>query len=229
MKLPVVYVDNHVLVVDKPAGMLSQEDRTKDEDVLSIAKQWVKIEYEKPGAVYLGLVHRLDRPASGLMVLARTSKAAARLSEQFKNRTVTKTYLALVEGAPVKGDVYEDWLQKWDETVRVVEADKKGAKKAKLTILDVRKIGNYSLVRIELATGRAHQIRVQLAARKFPIVGDFRYGSRTHHPGKNLALHAGRLKIEHPTKKETMVFTSEVPSAWPAEAREYASQMLSKS
>ena len=228
MNLPVVYVDNHVLVVDKPAGMLSQEDRTKDEDVLTVAKQWVKVQYDKPGAVYLGLIHRLDRPASGLMVLARTSKAAARLSEQFKKRTVKKTYLALVEGAPKKGDVYEDWLQKWDETVRVVEADKKGAKLAKLTIQDVRKVGNYSLVRIELATGRAHQIRVQLASRKFPIVGDFRYGSRTHHPGKNLALHAGMLTIEHPTKKESMVFTSELPDAWPAEVREYGSQMLRK-
>ena len=226
MNLPVVYVDNHVLVVDKPAGMLSQEDRTQDRDVLSIAKQWVKIEYEKPGAVYLGLVHRLDRPASGLMVLARTSKAAARLSEQFKNRTVKKTYLAYVEGAPTVGDVYEDWLQKWDETVRVVEAEKKGAKLAKLTIQEVRKFGAYSLVRIELSTGRAHQIRVQLASRKFPIVGDFRYGSRTRHPGKNLALHAGRLAIEHPTKKDSMVFTSELPDAWPADVREAGSKML---
>jgi 23S rRNA pseudouridine1911/1915/1917 synthase len=228
MNLPVMYVDNHVLVVEKPAGMLSQEDRTKDEDVLTVAKQWVKVEFEKPGAVYLGLVHRLDRPASGLMVLARTSKAAARLSEQFKNRTVKKTYLAWVEGHPTQGDVYEDWLQKWDEIVRVVEPDKKGAKKAALTINEVRKFGKYSLVRIELSTGRAHQIRVQLSSRGFPLVGDFRYGSRTRFDGKNLALHAARLVFEHPTKKDSMVFTSELSNKWPAEIRESGSQMIRK-
>jgi 23S rRNA pseudouridine1911/1915/1917 synthase len=228
MRLPVIFVDNHVLVVEKPAGMLAQEDRTKDDDVLSVAKQWVKVEYEKPGAVYLGLVHRLDRPASGLMVLARTSKAAARLSEQFKNRTVQKTYFALVDGHPVEGDVYEDWLKKWDENVRVVEPKRPGGKLAKLVIQEVFWFGTAALVRIELSTGRAHQIRVQLASRGFPIVGDFRYGSRTRLDGKNLALHAGRLAFEHPTKKERMVFTSELPRAWPPEIREKASQMLRK-
>jgi 23S rRNA pseudouridine1911/1915/1917 synthase len=228
MRLPVIFVDNHVLVVEKPAGMLAQEDRTKDDDVLSVAKQWVKVEYEKPGAVYLGLVHRLDRPASGLMVLARTSKAAARLSEQFKNRTVQKTYFALVDGHPVEGDVYEDWLKKWDENVRVVEPKRPGGKLAKLVIQEVFWFGTAALVRIELSTGRAHQIRVQLASRGFPIIGDFRYGSRTRLDGKNLALHAGRLAFEHPTKKERMVFTSELPRAWPPEIREKASQMLRK-
>ena len=228
MRLPVIFVDNHVLVVEKPAGMLAQEDRTKDDDVLSVAKQWVKVEYEKPGAVYLGLVHRLDRPASGLMVLARTSKAAARLSEQFKNRTVQKTYFALVDGHPVEGDVYEDWLKKWDENVRVVEPKRPGGKLAKLVIQEVFWFGTAALVRIELSTGRAHQISVQLASRGFPIIGDFRYGSRTRLDGKNLALHAGRLAFEHPTKKERMVFTSELPRAWPPEIREKASQMLRK-
>lgn len=228
MKLPVVFVDNHVLVVEKPAGMLSQEDQTKDEDVLSVAKEWVKVEFEKPGAVFLGLVHRLDRPASGLMVIARTSKSAARLSEQFKTRTVQKTYLALVDGHPNPGDVYEDWLKKWDENVRIVEANKPGGKLAKLVVEEVHKFGTAALVRIELSTGRAHQIRVQLASRGFPIVGDFRYGSRTRLDGKNLALHAGRLAFEHPTKKELMVFTSEPPRSWPPEVREKASQILRK-
>ncbi len=226
MNLPVVYVDNHVLVVEKPAGMLSQEDRTKDLDVLTAAKQWVKIEFEKPGAVFLGLIHRLDRPASGLMVIARTSKAAARLSEQFAKRTVKKVYVALVEGTPNKGDVYEDWLHKWDENVRVVEEGKGGAKKAVMTVSDVRKFGDKSLVRIDLSTGRAHQIRVQLASRGFPIVGDFRYGSRTRLDGKNIALHAGLLAFSHPTKKEPMVFTTGVPDSWPADVQHGAEQML---
>lgn len=226
MKLPVVYVDNHVLVVEKPAGMLSQEDRTKDMDVLTVAKQWVKVEFDKPGAVFLGLIHRLDRPVSGLMVIARTSKAAARLSEQFAKRTVKKVYVALVEGQPKKGDTYEDWLHKRDENVRVVDAEKGGAKKAILTISDVRKYGNNSLVRIDLSTGRAHQIRVQLASRGFPIVGDFRYGSRTRLDGKNLALHAGLLAFDHPTKKDKMVFSTGVPDSWPADVRQGAEQML---
>lgn len=228
MTLPVLYVDNHLLVIDKPAGVLSQEDRTSDADVLTLAKAWVKVEYEKPGKVYLGLVHRLDRPASGVMVLARTSKAAARLSEQFRNRTISKTYLALVSGMPEDGEVYEDWLLKRSETVQVVDEHYRGAKHAKMRVHVVRKIGQMSLIRVELSTGRAHQIRVQCAHRGHPIVGDFRYGSRSELDGRNLALHAFSLGLEHPTKKKRMTFHALPPATWPDDAIDVAARLTGK-
>ena len=226
MNLPVLFEDNHLLVVDKPAGMPSQPDRTGDPDVLTIGKAIIKERYNKPGAVFLGLVHRLDRPASGVMVLARTSKSASRLSEQFREKTIRKTYLALVEGTPVKGDMYEDWMLKDRERVQVVEKGTRGAKKANLQIKDVVRFGPVSLVRIILETGRSHQIRVQFSERGHPLVGDFRYRSRRELDGKNLALHAGDLAFQHPTKKDRINFSSLVPPTWPADVQEAGNRLL---
>ena len=225
-ELPVLHEDNHLLVVDKPAGMPSQPDRTRDADVLTLGKALIKERYNKPGAVFLGLVHRLDRPASGVMVLARTSKAASRLSDQFRQKSIQKTYLALVEGAPKEGEVLEDWLKKEHEKVKRVEQGTKGAKKARLKIEKVIRFGPVSLVQISLYTGRAHQIRIQFSERGHPLVGDFRYRSRRELAGRNLALHAGALELDHPTKKDRMRFVAMVPRTWPHEVQEAGNRLI---
>jgi len=216
----VLYLDNHLLVIAKPAGMLSQGDHTGDEDVVNWAKQFIKERFAKPGNVFAGLVHRLDRPASGLMVLARTSKAAARLGKAFAGRKVSKQYLALVEGIPDPTGTAEDYLVKEDRKVRVVSADHLGAKIARLDWRCVISKGNRSLVEVTLHTGRPHQVRLQLSSRGWPLVGDFRYGSSREFDGQNLALHAWRLGLEHPTKKEALSWTAELPAAWPEWCRE---------
>lgn len=216
--MDILYEDNHLLVVIKPAGILSQEDKTGDMDLLTMGKEYIGTAYNKPGAVYLGLVHRLDRPASGVMVFARTSKAAARLSEQFRERQPRKEYVALVDGLLTGDDVWNDRLQKREGHVHVV---KTGGKMARLAwrAIQSRPMGAagkmVTLLHINLGTGRAHQIRVQSASRGHSIVGDFRYGSRRELDGQNLALHAYRLTIEHPTKREPMTFTAPIPPLWP--------------
>lgn len=227
MTLDVLYVDNHLLVINKPPGLLSQADATGDADVLSLSKTYVKERFDKPGNVFLGLVHRLDRPASGVMALARTSKAAARLSEQFRMRTPSKHYLAIVEGhASIDGQV-TDYLRKDDQRhVHVVSASTPGAQRAELdaqVIARGQRDGHpVSLIFLDLGTGRSHQIRVQLAHRGHPIVGDFRYGSTQPLDGKNLALHACRLSLDHPTRRERMTWTAFPASTWDAFAEPVA-------
>ncbi len=226
----VLFEDNHLLVVNKAPGVLSQADSTGDMDVLTLAKMYVARTRGKKGAVYMGLVHRLDRPAGGVMVLACTSKAAARLSKQFRERSATKEYEALVEGRLAGEGVWEDRLEKRDGHVHVV---KTGGKEARLTwrAVETFEVGHggggagsggagsgaqvLTRVRITLDTGRAHQIRVQCAERGHPILGDFRYGSRNELDGKNLALHARRLTLEHPVKREEMTFEAAPPRSWP--------------
>lgn len=212
--LSVLYLDNHLLVVDKPAGVLVQEDRTGDLDLLTAGKAYLKDRYDKPGNVYLGLVHRLDRPVSGVMVFARTSKAAARLSEQFRRRTPTKGYLALVEGRLERGGRWEDHLAKRDRHVHVVPPSAPDARRAVLSCNPVARLGSRTLVAIALETGRPHQIRVQLAHHGHPIVGDLRYGARHELDGRNLALHAYALTIEHPTRRVAMTWRSAPPPTW---------------
>lgn len=212
--LDVRLLDNHLLVVVKPAGLLAQADRTGDADVLTLGKAFVKAHFGKPGEVFLGLVHRLDRPVSGLMVLARTSKAAARLSAQFRERTLVKTYVALVEGRLDARAVFEDFLLKTDETVRVVRAGTPGAKAARLRAEPLLYHDGRTLVGIHLDTGRAHQIRVQLAARGHALVGDRRYGAAAAWRGGRIALHSAALAFAHPTRPETVRVTA--PPDWPA-------------
>ena len=210
-----VYLDNHLLVVYKPAGMLSQADRTGDEDVVSIWKAWLKKRFDKPGNVYLGLVHRLDRPVSGLMVLARTSKAAERLSRQFKNREAEKIYTAIVEGELRGSGTFSDFLLKQDREVRISVEDEPGARYAELTwSAEIPKNG-LTRVSIQLKTGRFHQIRIQFSSRGYPILGDMRYGAKRELDGRNLALHACRLAVVHPTLKQVMVWEAPVPDTWP--------------
>ena len=221
------YVDNHLLVVEKPAGMLSQADRTGDDDVLSLGKAWVGEQFNKPGAVYLGLVHRLDRPASGLMVLARTSKAAARLTEQFRVHSVEKRYLAWVQGQPPASGSLKDWLLKEDEQVRVVAKGTPGGKEARLSYEVIHRFDASALVVIRLQTGRPHQVRLQFSSRGFPLVGDLRYGATQKLDGQNLALHAAALAVDHPTRKERVGWTAPLDARWPDEIRQVAESWLS--
>jgi len=219
----VLYEDNHLLVVNKPAGLVVQADQTGDEDLLALGKAYLKTKYGKPGAVFLALVHRLDRPASGVMVLARTSKAAARLTAQFKARTPQKRYVAIVEGRPPLSGKAVDYLRKRYPGVEVVTAGAKGAKQAVLRWKTRSTVRGLSLVEVALETGRPHQIRVQLAHRGFPLLGDFRYGATQELDGRNLALHCAAMRITHPTRKERMTWAAPPPDTWPTWARQNAS------
>lgn len=207
--LKVIYEDNHIIVVEKVPNIPSQADKTGDVDMLSLVKDYIKEKYNKPGNVYLGLVHRLDRPVGGIMIFAKTSKAASRLSNEVREKVFKKKYLAVVDGKieEEKGTL-EDYLYKdqRNNMSKVVNKDKKNAKFAKLDyeVLKYNKIKDLSLVKINLHTGRHHQIRVQLSNFGHSIFGDQKYGKRGR--GKQIALWAYELTIKHPTTKEEMTF-----------------------
>lgn len=208
--LKILYEDNHIIVVEKPPNIPSQSDKTEDEDMLTIIKKYLKEKYQKPGNVYLGLVHRLDRPVGGVMVFAKTSKAASRLSEQVRNKTFQKEYLAIVDGKLKKQKAtLEDYLLKNQKNniSKVVKENTKNAKYAKLDyeVLKYNEEIDLSLLKILLHTGRHHQIRVQLANSGHSICGDQKYGTRGR--GKQICLWAYKLTIEHPITKEKITFT----------------------
>jgi 23S rRNA pseudouridine1911/1915/1917 synthase len=208
----VLYEDNHLLVVTKPAGMPVQGDESGDDSLLDLCKLYIKEKYHKPGAVFLGLVHRLDRPVSGVVVFARTSKAASRLSEQFRAHTTVKKYLAICQGVPQKTGVLKDYLIR-QERHSVVSRNQEG-KLAELSF-DIRGTHHETaLLEIILKTGRHHQIRVQFSSRGYSLLGDFRYGSKIKFPNRSLALHAYMLEINHPTQKNRMRFLSPPISSW---------------
>lgn len=213
--LKVIYEDNHIIVVEKTPNIPSQADKTGDVDMITIVKDYIKEKYNKPGNVYLGLVHRLDRPVGGIMVFAKTSKAASRLSNQVREKVFKKKYLAVVDGKieKTKGTL-EDYLYKDERNniSKVVNKDKKNAKSAKLDyeVLKYNEVKNLSLVEINLNTGRHHQIRVQLSNFGHSIFGDQKYGKRGK--GKQIALWAYELTIEHPITKEKMTF-KDLPEA----------------
>ena len=211
-KLDVIYCDNHILVINKPAGILIQRDKTGDPSLLEYAKSYIKDKYNKPGNVYLGLVHRLDRPVSGVVVFARTSKAASRLSRQFKERTTEKTYTAIVEGEIPAAGGFEDSIGRRGVTSYIAK-DGEGSP-ADLHFSRLSYKDGFSLVRIRLGTGRHHQIRVQFASRGYPILGDFRYGSSLKFGDRAIALHSSSLSIIHPTTKEEMIFTAKPAGIW---------------
>ncbi len=208
--IPVLYEDNHLLVVNKPSGMLVQGDATGDVNLLAMAKQYLKEKYNKPGNVYLGLVHRLDRPVSGVLVLARTSKAAARLSEQIRHRLTGKRYLALVEGPVPKEGRMEDAIVRKGRKAWIDRAGKKAVLEYRLNKVSSREIQE---VTIDLQTGRHHQIRLQFSHRGWHILGDHRYGSSYKAPEGKIALHCQAMHIEHPVGNRGMTFYSD-PEVW---------------
>ncbi|WP_129723723.1 RluA family pseudouridine synthase [Xylanivirga thermophila] len=216
--IPIIYEDNHLLVVEKLVNVPSQADASHDMDMLTMLKEYIKVKYQKPGNVYLGLVHRLDRPVGGVMVFAKTSKAASRLSKQIQDGQFKKVYLAIVHGVPSKTHAsLRHYLIK-DTKRNMVKAVEKGTNGAKLAVLDYEVIGyqsNFSLIRINLHTGRPHQIRVQMAQIGYPLYGDQKYGLDVNKPGQQIALWSQSLFISHPTLKKNMKFNSTPPSVYP--------------
>lgn len=212
--IEILYEDNHILAISKPAGILSQEDYSGAPDVLSLCKTYLKKKYKKPGNVYLGLIHRLDRPVSGVMILAKTSKAASRISEQIRQRTVKKRYFAVVSGDPGKQGVLTHFLIKntQDNMVQSVPPETANSKKAELMYRTVSTRGGLSLVEVSLITGRPHQIRVQFAEKGYPLWGDHKYG-KAH--GSVLALHSCQYEMSHPTLKKTLNIRSLPPEIDP--------------
>jgi 23S rRNA pseudouridine1911/1915/1917 synthase len=216
--LHVLYEDNHLLVVAKPAGLPTMGVAPGKPSLLEQARQYVKQRYQKPGNVYLGVMSRLDAPVTGVVLLARTSKAARRLTEQFRTHAVRKTYWAVVEGdvTPAAAECV-DWLSH-DERHRrmhVVGPSFPGAQEARMAYRRLKPLGDLWLLELDLLTGRKHQIRLQLASRGWPVVGDRKYGSRRPFPG-GIALHARNLSIRHPTTEGLLEFQAPVPATWRA-------------
>jgi 23S rRNA pseudouridine1911/1915/1917 synthase len=214
--LKVVYEDNHLVVVNKPAGLATMGVTADEPSAAGQVKAYLKAKYNKPGNVYLGVVSRLDALVSGILVLARTSKSAARLSEQFRERETTKIYWAIVERLPrSQSNRLEHWLKKDERLQKMVVTGQHapGAQKAQLNWRKLQDLDAGYLLEIELLTGRKHQIRLQLATALAPILGDRKYGSDRSFPG-GIALHARQLTIEHPTKREKLTFTAPLPATW---------------
>lgn len=212
----ILYEDNHCLVINKPPRLLTVGDQTGHANLLDLAKDYLREKYRKPGDVFLGVVHRLDRPVSGVVLFARTSKGASRLADQFRTRSPSKTYWAVVGGkvTPSKG-VLQDWIYKEeDENLsRVTPPNFPGAKHCQLRYEEVPLAGGPTLLQIQLDTGRSHQIRVQLASRKWPIAGDRKYGS-SFAGGGTIGLHAVELTFNHPTLNKPITATAAPPESW---------------
>jgi 23S rRNA pseudouridine1911/1915/1917 synthase len=213
---PVFYADNHLLVVYKPAGLLAQGDDSGDVCLLDLARRWVKQRYQKPGNVFLGLVHRLDRPVAGVMMFARTSKAAARLSAALRSRDARKCYWAVLEGRlPAPAGVLAGQIERDGRTSRIVSGRTLNSREARLSYRLLEAASGRSLVAVELETGRRHQIRLQFAHCGCPIVGDVRYGASAPMPSRQIALFSKELSVAHPTRQETLTFASPLPVGWP--------------
>lgn len=221
--LTILFEDNHCLAVNKPAGLLSQGDVTGDPSLVDWVSHYLKVTYHKPGNVFVGLVHRLDRPVSGVVLLAKTSKAADRLSRQFREGTVRKVYRAIVEGHwPEDSGVWVDRIDKDRQTnrSRTEPADGGQGKEAILAYRVIARTSSTTTFELEPRTGRGHQLRVQLADRGLPIVGDRKYGARRMiralDGGHRIALHARLLAFQHPTLGEVIELTATEPADWPA-------------
>lgn len=209
-----IYEDNHLLVVNKSAGILVQGDKTGDEPLVDLCKKYIKDKYRKPGEVFLGVVHRLDRPVSGVVVLARTSKSLERMNALFREKETTKTYWAMVSQKPSRDtDTLIHWLLKDEQKNKTTAFTREtlGASKSELTYKVIDKIGTHFLLEVNPVTGRPHQIRVQLASIGCPIKGDVKYGYREANEDGSICLHAKKLQFVHPVKKEMMSFEAEPP------------------
>lgn len=219
MNLQVLHEDNHLIAVNKPAGLLSQGDATGDRTVMDQVKAYIAFRYNKPGAVFLGSIHRLDRPVSGVILFARTSKALTRMTEQFRDRKVQKTYWAVVENQPdpiegtLNGYLFKDKEKNRSKVVPKANSNRhQGAKHAKLDYRLLGRVGSNVLLEIKPETGRPHQIRVQLADQlKTPIRGDLKYGSRNRNEDGQINLHSRKLSFTHPVTKEPVEIVAPVP------------------
>lgn len=214
LSLKVIYEDNHLLVVDKPAGILVQGDITRNVTLLWLAKEYIKEKYKKPGNVFLAIVHRLDRPVSGVVIFARNSKSAGRLSEAFRERKVKKEYLAICKGnfSKMKGMIRGYLI--WDEKRRKAVISRDLVGKEAVTYYEVlEEFGKYSLVKLLPETGRKHQLRVHLSSMGHPIVGDEKYGGGRLFKDKIL-LHCYKMIVPHPVKRESIEFKAEIPDFW---------------
>ena len=223
--IQVLYEDNHCLAVNKPAGLLTQSDASGDTSLLDAAREDLRVRHAKPGRAFLGLVHRLDRPVSGVLLFAKTSKAAARLSTQFREGLIEKVYWAVVEGrSEYDSGEWRDALRKdvSRNVVEVVPRGTAGGKEASLAFRVLDRGPRTTLLELRPRTGRSHQLRVQLAARGLPIVGDRKYGARSRlkalDGGMRIALHARELRFQHPTRGEAISVSAPVPADWPARA-----------
>ncbi len=214
---PVLYEDNHLLALYKPSGLLVQADQTNDVSLLALAKTWIKGRCNKPGRVFLAMVHRLDRPVAGVVLFCRTSKAAARISRQFREKTPRKRYLAVVEGVMEKpsGTLVHQIERTRTATSRIVADTTPESREARLFYRVMETDSSKSLVSVDLETGRHHQIRAQLAHMGFPVMGDLRYGASGPMPEKQIALFAERLTIAHPVTAARLCFSSPLPLSWP--------------
>jgi 23S rRNA pseudouridine1911/1915/1917 synthase len=213
--LQVLHEDNHIIVVNKRVGDIVQGDKTGDEPLSDVVKAYLKEKYNKPGEVFLGVVHRLDRPTTGIVVFAKTSKALTRLNETFKNRETQKTYWAVVKNQPPKEtDTLVHFLKRnpKNNTSKAHTKEVPDSKKASLTYKIIKKLDNYFVLEIDLHTGRHHQIRAQLQAIGCPIKGDLKYGFDRSNPDGGIHLHARKLVLTHPVAKESLSFTSPTPN-----------------
>lgn len=218
--MTVLYEDNHIIAVNKTCSEIVQGDKTGDTPLSEIVKAYIKEKYNKPGEVFLGVTHRLDRPTSGVVLFARTSKALTRLNEMFKSHEqIRKTYWAIVQGAPKVPEArLENYLTR-NETLNKSFIAKPNAKEAKLAVLSYKTLvrgNNYSLLEVNLETGRHHQIRCQLAAIGCPIKGDLKYGAKRSNPDGGISLHARQIAFIHPVSKQPICITAPVPddSLW---------------
>ena len=212
--LEVLHEDNHLLIVNKPCGALVQGDKTGDTPLSEIAKQYLKAKYNKPGQVFLGVVHRLDRPASGVLIFARTSKALGRMNALFANKEMKKTYWAVVKDLPADpSGTLTHWLRRNPKQNKSYAFDKEvnNSKKAVLSYDLIRSLDRYHLLEIDLHTGRHHQIRAQLSAIGSLIKGDLKYGSPRSNPNAGIHLHARQVSFLHPVKKELLTITAPTP------------------
>jgi 23S rRNA pseudouridine1911/1915/1917 synthase len=215
-KIEILYEDNHIIVVVKPYNILSQKDATGDIDMLTLIKEYIKKKYKKPGNVYLGLVHRLDRPVGGIMVFAKTSKAASRLSKQITESNFNKTYYAVVNGKTPKEGTFEDYLIKDEKNNTSYVTTKDKGKLSKLTYETIKTVNNLSLVKINLLTGRHHQIRIQFSHHGYPLYGDHKYNKEFINDNKEqIALIAANISFYHPTTKELLNFKIDLPKKYP--------------
>jgi 23S rRNA pseudouridine1911/1915/1917 synthase len=209
MKPTVLFEDNHLLIVNKPAGWLTQPNGLGQESLEEFCKNWIKIKYQKPGNVFLMAVHRLDKPASGIVLFAKTSKALSRLNESMRNKKMKKVYYALIEGIPqVSEATLEHYLLHGDFQAVVVQAHIPEAKLARLHYRVLKEHGIQALIEIDLDTGRYHQIRAQLAAMGHPIVGDAKYGNQRMYIEGGIALHHGHFEFPHPIQDKCVSIDS---------------------